>query len=106
MAHKPINTNSKDLPYGAEKDLDRPTLWAQTSGNKKPGVSARTLRRAKARLAKKAPKQEKSHHDECCYAPVDMGHMDGCPNNPENITQRGSIGLRLVKGGPDGQKKK
>ena len=20
----------------------------------------------------------------CCLAPVDMGHMDGCPNNPEN----------------------
>ena len=58
MPNKPYATNSKDSPYGAEKDLDRPTLWSQTSGNKKPSVSARTLRRAKARIAKKAAKEK------------------------------------------------
>ena len=34
---------------------------------------------------------------ECCDVPADMGHMDGCTDNPENQTPRGSIGLRLVK---------
>lgn len=57
MPNKPYATNSKDSPYGAEKDLDRPTLWSQTSGSKNPKVSARALRRAKARIAKKAAKK-------------------------------------------------
>lgn len=34
---------------------------------------------------------------ECCDVPADMGHMDGCPENPENQTPRGSLGLRLVE---------
>jgi len=31
---------------------------------------------------------------ECCDSPIDMGHMDGCPENPENLE---TPTLRLVK---------
>jgi len=26
----------------------------------------------------------RNEHFKCCYAPKDMGHMDGCPNSAEN----------------------
>lgn len=56
-------------------------MWCEECGFEARGWTFQTLCPVCRERAEKA--RGEVHHP-CCNSPTDMGHMNGCPNSPEN----------------------